>query len=191
MVNVEIKSSLAMEPETYRRQGAVVHSWGAFRVRAPTTLVTEGRPDRVMSWHMVSIMIGSEGVAGERQEQVLGTLDNADITLPGLVKMLRASLRGLEYTLDSMAQHLHEMEDPERMVDLQATLEEETREREQGAESYDDASERGQWERVTTAEQVLANQHADLRRLQTLYEAIQVGLHDLEEGHPELRRDGS
>ena len=178
-----------MEPETYRRQGAVVRSWGAFRVRAPTTLVTEGRPDRVMSWHMVSIMIGSDSEADERRERVLGTLDDADVTLPGLVKMLRTSLRSLEHALDSMAKHLREMEQPERITALQAALDEEKREREHGAEAYDDAGEIDQWERVTTAEEVLANQRADFRRLQTLYEAIQVGLHDLEEGHPELRRD--
>ena len=180
-----------MEPNTYRRQGAVIQTWGPFRIRAPTTLVTEGRPDRVMSWHMVSIMLDFVGERGEQREQALGPLDNADITPSGLVKMLRASLHSLEYAIDVLDRHLREMKDPERMTALQAALDEEIRTRESGAEVRGKTTETDKWEWTTAAEDVLANQREERVRLQTLYDAVQAGMRNLEEEFPELRADSS
>lgn len=169
-----------------RIRGPVVHAWGPFRVRVPTTAVTEGYAGIPLSWHVVSIMLSPEN------EQTIGTINNVDISLPGLVKTLRKQLQVLEHSIAVWDQHLRELQQPERMAALQAQLDEEAKDHERNAddEQVSDTGEQKQ-EESFSAPQVLRNQQHERQRLQKLHEAIQAGLRELQVEFPDLGSDNT
>lgn len=162
--------------------GPVIQSWGPFRVRSQTLVTRHGRY-LPLSRYVVSILLGSA------DEHRFAHLDSSADSLPELVAVLRKRLRDFVKDIEYWDRHLRELEQPEQVVALQAALDEEARVREHDAEAHGKTTERDQSVSTTTADEVLANQREERVRLQTLYEAVQAGLRDLEEEFPELSAD--
>jgi hypothetical protein len=110
---------------------------------------------------------------GPKNEIRFAQLSRSEDTLPGLARVLRKSLRELASSIETLDEHLRELQQPERMAALQAQLDEEAQER------TVDVEQEG-------AAQVLANQHALREEQQHLYDSIKVGLQGLEAEFPEL-----
>lgn len=155
--------------------GPVVHAWGPFRVRSQTLVTRDGR-HLPLPTSVVSIMLGAD------DEHRFAHLARSADTLPDLVTVLRKRLGDLARDIKSWDQHLHEMQYPEERAALQAKLDDEAHARNHHAEQVG----QGGGEEGHSAAQVLSNQQDEQRRIQYLYEAIQVGLRELEEEFPEL-----
>jgi hypothetical protein len=147
-----------------------------------------------MTWHVVSIMLSPE------HEAMLGPLNNADVSLPGLMRALRRKLHSLEHTIETWDHHFRELQRSGGMARLQALLDEDAARRQHDASNADHANDgvgmhenpdtgTAKEKRTYSATEVLAGQREERQRAQSLYEAIQVGLHELEDEFPDLRAD--
>jgi hypothetical protein len=152
-------------------------------VRSQTLVTRHGR-NLLLSRYVISILLGPD------DEHDFAYLDSSADSLPEFVAVLRKRLRDFARDIEYWDRHLRELEQPDQMVALQAALDEETRAREHDAEAHGKTTDADQSE-WTTAEIVLANQREERIRLQSLYDAVQAGVRDLEEEYQELRANSS
>ena|SRR5689334_12961984 len=141
------------------------------------------------------LVLDNRFLLGYLIEETIGPVNSEDVSLLGLVRLLRRNLPTLEHTIETWDHHLHELEQPEGMARLQAALDEEAARHRQDPDDTDEDDEQnedadrgtGKRKRTLSPIQVLANQRIERQRVQSLYEAIQAGLHQLEDEFSDLR----